>query len=63
MTIYIVIHFITIASTSSTYDNLHCNTYNNYFFVIYFTALQSSLGMMTGKVMAHSYISGLRDTA
>ena len=30
-------------------------------FVIYFTALQSSLGMMTDKVMARSYIGELKD--
>ena len=38
-----------------------CSTY--YLLVIYFTALLSSLGMMTGKVMAPLYIGGLRDTA
>ena len=66
----ILIHIIRITSKSSTCDNVDCNTYNNYFdifdllfFVIYFTALISSLGMMSGKVMACSYISGLRDAA
>ena len=70
MTKSILIRIIRITSTSLIYDNVDCNTYHNnycnifdFFFFIYFTAVISSLGMMTGKVMACSYIGGLRDTA
>ena len=68
---YIVINILTICSTCLAYDKVHCNTYPNnqfdmfnyYLLVIYFTALLSSLGMMTGKVMARSYMGGLKDMA
>ena len=56
--------------TCSTYYKIYLNTYvNNEFDMFdllsfsYFTALQSSLVMMTGKVMGHLYTSGLRGMA
>ena len=62
--------YLTISSTCSTYYKSYVNTYFNHLFnrfnlllyIFLILVLQSSLVMMTGKVMGHSYTGGQNDT-